>query len=56
MKVTKAPNLNFKHVIHLALPQDETKIYDNFLEALKLAEKNLRCGSLATPALGTGKT
>ena len=55
LRVTKAPNLAFKYIVHLVSPHSASKITEHLLEALKVVEKKLRCCSLAIPAIGTGK-
>ena len=55
MRVTSAPNLAFQYVIHLVSPRTPNKITEHVLEALIATEKNLKCRSIAIPAIGTGK-
>ena len=55
LKVTWAPNFSFTYVIHMVSPQKPLKITENMFEVLKFADKELNCGSLAMPAIGTGK-
>ena len=54
LRVTMAPKLTFKYVIHLVSPHSASKISEHLLEALKTAEK-LKCQSISVPAIGTGE-
>ena len=56
MRITKAPNLSFKYIIHLVTPHSPDKITEYLLQALKVAEETLNCRSIAVPAIGTGKS
>ena len=55
LRVTTAPKLAFKYVVHLVSPHSASKITEHLLEALKVVEKKLKCRSIALPAIGTGK-
>jgi len=54
LRVTSAPKLSFKYVVHLVSPHSASKICEHLLEALIIVEK-LKCNSIALPAIGTGK-
>ena len=54
LRVTKAPGLPFKYVIHLVSPHSANKITERLLVALNTAEE-LKCQTIAVPAIGTGE-
>ena len=55
LRVTNAPNLSFKYVVHLVSPHSASKLTEHVLEALTIVETKLKCSSIALPAIGTGK-
>ena len=55
MRVTNAPNINSKKIVHLVIPKTVKKITDNLLEAFKVVETIYMFQSIAIPAIGTGK-
>ena len=55
LRVTNAPNLRFKYIVHLVSPQSASKLAEHVLEALTTVETKLKCSSIALPAIGTGK-
>lgn len=55
LRVTGAPNLSFKNIIHLVTPENPEKICKYLMEVFKLVETKFQHRSLAVPAIGTGK-
>ena len=54
LRVTGAPNLSFKNIVHLVTPKKPEKICEYLLDVFKIIEEKLQHGSLAIPAIGTG--
>ena len=55
LRVTNAPNIISKNIVHLVAPQAAGKIADHLLKAFEVVEKILILQSIAIPAIGTGK-